>query len=92
MKSSAALPRRRVDGRHCILNYRYTSCGMDGYHIPLKASFRLTIVENYAQNLFPDLVLEGVVGLGGDWDEDVVVEGLDGGETRTTSWMSSSQR
>ena len=45
---------------------------------PLKESFRLTIVEDKAQNLFPDLVLEGVVGFGSDLDEDVVVEGLDG--------------
>ena len=52
---------------------------------PLKASFRSTIVEKNAQNLFPDLVLEGVVGFGGGLDEGVVVEGLDGGVTRMTS-------
>ena len=33
---------------------------------------------HYCQNIFPYLVLEGVVGFGGDLDEDVVVEGPDG--------------
>lgn len=46
---------------------------------PLKVSFRSIIVENDVQNLFPDLVLEFVVGFGGDLDESVVVEGFGGG-------------
>lgn len=45
---------------------------------PLKVSFRSIIVENDVQNLFLDLVLEFVVGFGGNLDESVVVEGFDG--------------